>query len=69
MKDLNAKNLKEVLWKTLNDVKSGDMQPGQADAIATQSREILRTVNIQLRVMSQAKRNVSTEIINFAENT
>lgn len=69
MKSLNAANLKEVLWDTLNKVKSGDMQPGQADAIATQSREILRTVNIQLRVMQHAKRNVSTEVINFAENT
>ena len=69
MKNLNAKNLKQILWETLNEVKSGNMESGQADSIATQSREILRTVNTQLRVMQQAKRNVGTELIDFAENT
>ncbi len=67
MKDLTAKNLKNALWATLNDVKDGQMQPMQADAIATQSREILRTVNTQLRISSQAKRDISTDVIDFAE--
>lgn len=69
MKKLNAKNLKEVLWETLNEVKEGNMEAGQADSIATQSREILRTVNTQLKISQQAKRNVSTEVIDFGENT
>jgi len=69
MKKLNAKNLKEVLWETLNLVKDGNMEAGQADSIATQSREILRTVNTQLRISQQAKRNVGTEVIDFGENT
>lgn len=68
MKALNAKNLKEALWETLNAVKKGDMDAGQADSVATQGREILRTVNTQLKVMQQAKRNVGTELIDFAEN-
>lgn len=67
MKKLNAKNLKESLWETLNEVKEGKMEPGQADSIATQAREILRTVNTQLKISSQAKRNVSTEVIDFGE--
>ena len=49
-KTLTATNLKAALWETLSEVKNGDMQPMQADSIATQSREILRTVNVQLRV-------------------
>jgi hypothetical protein len=69
MKKLNAKNLKEVLWDTLNAVKDGNMEAGQADSIATQSREILRTVNTQLKISQQAKRNVGTEVIDFGENT
>ena len=68
MKNLNAKHLKDILWETLNEVKTGKMEVGQADSIATQSREILRTVNTQLRVIAQAKRNVATELIDFAES-
>jgi hypothetical protein len=67
MKNLNAKNLKETLWETLNAVKKGEIQPAEADSIATQSREILRTVNVQLKITSQSKRNVSTELIDFSE--
>lgn len=65
--DLTAKNLKEALWETLKDIKSGAIQPGQGDAIASQAREILRTVKVQLQVTSQAKRSVPIEVINFAE--
>lgn len=67
MKNLNAKNLKEVLWETLNKVKDGGMQPAEADSVATQAREILRTTNTQLRISSQSKRNVPTEVIDFSE--
>lgn len=68
MDKLTAQNLKNVLWDTLNKVKSGEIQASQADSIATQSREILRTVNTQLRVASQSKRDVPLEVINFSEN-
>jgi hypothetical protein len=67
MKNLNAKNLKDILWETLNDIRSGNLQPAEADSIATQAREILRTVNTQLRIATQAKRNVSTGLIDFSE--
>lgn len=64
---LTAKNLKQSLWETLDRVKSGEMQPIQADAVASQAREILRTTNTQLRVSSQAKRDVSVDVIEFSE--
>lgn len=67
MKDLTATNLKEALWETLNDIKSGVVQPGQGDAIAAQAREILRTVKVQLQVTSQAKRSVPVDVITFSE--
>lgn len=66
-KDLNASNLKAALWETLNDLKSGTVQPGQGDAIASQAREILRTVKVQLQVTSQSKRSVPADVIAFAE--
>jgi hypothetical protein len=65
--ELTAKNLKSALWETLNEVKGGKMEPGQADAVASQAREILRTTNTQLRVAQQSKRPVAVDVINFAE--
>ena len=67
IRPLTASSLKDILWETLNDVKSEQMLPNRADAIAAQSREILRTIKTQLQVSSQAKRGVPTEIIEFSE--
>jgi hypothetical protein len=66
-KTLTAASLKTALWETLNDLKTGSVQPGQGDAIASQAREILRTVKVQLQVTNQAKRSVPIELIEFAE--
>ena len=65
--ELNASNLKRELWNTLNELRNGKIQPGQGDAIASQAREILRTVRTQLMVTSQAKRPVPTDCLTFAE--
>lgn len=65
--ELNASNLKSALWDTLNELRSGAVQPGQGDAIASQAREILRTVKVQLQVTSQSKRSVPADVIAFAE--
>lgn len=66
-KELSASNLKAALWGTLNDIRSGVIQPGQGDAIASQAREILRTVKVQLQVTNQSKRSVPADVITFAE--
>lgn len=65
---LTATNLKNALWETLQGVKSGTVQPGQADSIATQAREILRTTTVQLKVSAQTKRDVPADVIAFSEN-
>jgi hypothetical protein len=65
---LTASSLKNVLWETLLDLKSENIQPNRADAIAAQSREILRTVKTQLQIAGQTKRQVPQEIVNFSEN-
>jgi hypothetical protein len=67
--ELTATNLKNVLWDTLNKVKDGEMDAGAADSIATQSREIMRTINVQLSVARQTKRQVPMEIVDFSEST
>lgn len=67
IRPLTASSLKDILWETLNDVKTEQMLPNRADAIAAQSREILRTIKTQLQVAGQAKRGVPIEIIEFSE--
>lgn len=66
---LSATNLKNILWDTLLKVKSGKMEAGQADAVASQAREILRTTSVQLKVASQTNRVVAKDVIDFAENS
>ena len=64
---LTASNLKEALWVTLNQVKGKRMLPGHADAVASQAREILRTVKVQLMISGQTNRPVPIEVIEFSE--
>lgn len=64
---LTATNLKQALWDTLSGIKDGAIQPGQGDAIASQAREILRTVKVQLQIANHTKRSVSADVIAFAE--
>ncbi len=64
---LTASNLKDALWTTLNQVKGKRMLPGHADAVASQAREILRTVKVQLQISGQTNRPVPVEVIEFSE--
>lgn len=66
-KTLSAVNLKDALWKTLNDIKTDKIQANQGDAIASQAREILRTVKIQMQIAAHTKRSVPVEVIEFSE--
>lgn len=64
---LNAVNLKLALRDTLQGVKAGKITPGTGDTVASQAREILRTVKTQLQVFSQAGESVAAELIDFAK--
>lgn len=63
---LTAETLKDALWETLQAVKAEKMLPSRADAIASQAREILRTVKTQLQILGQSKQAVPVAIIEFA---
>ncbi len=67
IRPLSASSLKDILWETLTDLKHENILPNRADAIAAQSREILRTIKVQLQVAGQAKRGVPQEIVDFSE--
>lgn len=64
---LSARTLKNVLWETLKGLRTGHLPTNEADSIATQAREILRTTSTQLRISQQAKRPIPTEVIDFSE--
>ena len=64
---LNAVNLKASLWATLNDLRSGTITPGAGDAVASQAREILRTVRTQLQIFTQSGKSITNELIDFAK--
>lgn len=66
---LSAINLKQALWDTLQQVKAGNITAGSGDAVASQAREILRTVKVQLSIFSQASEAVTKELIDFAKPT
>lgn len=57
-----------MLWETLNDIRTNQMQPNRADAIATQAREILRTIKTQINVSAVAKGKVANALIKFASD-
>jgi hypothetical protein len=67
--NLNAKNFKNVLWDSINQVKQGKMTHADADSIATSAREILRATHTQLRISAAANRNVPDDVIEFSEST
>ena len=67
IRPLTASSLKDILWETLTDLKHENIMPNRADAIAAQSREILRTVKVQLQISGQTQRPVPQEIIDFSE--
>jgi hypothetical protein len=67
--ELNAINLKAVLWETLKGVRAGKLTPAQGDVVASQAREILRTSKVQLAIFGQAGHGVSQELIDFAKPT
>jgi len=46
--NLNAQNLGNALWDTLLALKSKKIKPAEANAIASQSREICNVVKTQL---------------------
>lgn len=64
-KKLNAESLKDALWATLQELRAGDMQPAQADSIASQAREILRTGKLQSMVAKQTGKSVPDGLTKF----
>lgn len=69
MEKLTAVNLKNALWSTLKGLQTGAVQYTDADAIASQAREIIRTTNVQIKIAQASNRQLPEEVINFSERS
>ncbi len=67
-KKLTAKNLKEELWEVLQGTRSGEINPSVAEAVATQSREIIRVLRVQQSIIKQASEKITKEMIEFVSD-
>ena len=65
---LTAKTLKGELWKTLKELRGDKIDPQRAEAVASQSREIIRVIRTQQSVLKQAKQQISDDMIAFAQS-
>ena len=65
--NLTANNLKTALWETLQKVKSGKMDAGKADSIATQGREIIRTINTQIKISQHSQTPLPKDVMDFSK--
>lgn len=68
MQKLTAVNLKKALWETLQNLQGGKIQYTDADAIASQAREIIRTTNTQIKIAQASNRGLPKEVISFSES-
>lgn len=66
-KTLKASELKGILWETLQKLEKREIDVATADAIAQQSREIVRVVKSQQSILQQAQENITDELIDYAK--
>lgn len=63
---LSAKNMKEILWDTLQGLKSGEVEVSQADSMALHCREIIRVIKTQQSIIKQAGEKITEELVEYA---
>lgn len=66
MKELNAVTLKGELWESLQKIKNGEMEAAKGDAVASQAREILRTIKTQVMILDRSRSEMTKELSSFA---
>ncbi len=66
-KKLTAKELKGILWETIQKLLKNEIDVGTADSIAQQSREIVRVIKSQQSILGQAHENITEELLSYAK--
>jgi hypothetical protein len=59
----SAKSLKETLWETLSELRVNEIDPKKANAIAAQSRELMRVVALELRAAQMLNKKPSEKLL------
>jgi len=59
--ELTSNNLRNLLWDNLNALREGKIKADDANAMATQSREICRIVKLQLDAAKLSGKLTKTE--------
>ncbi len=62
---LSAINLKNELMDNIGKLKSKQITPEVANSIASQSREIVRIMNVQLKIAKLPKNFKKSDLTNF----
>jgi hypothetical protein len=65
---LTARNLKNALWEVLKDIRAKNIGPQEAEAVASQSREIIRVIRTQQSILKQASQTVTDEMMEFVSS-
>lgn len=65
-KTLNAESLKDVLWQTIKDVRSGSANTSKANAVCAGARTICSIVKLELQVAKLAGRKPTVKSKQFA---
>ena len=50
-----AKKLQRQLWETMQELRSGDITPKRANALARQARMLLYSVRIQMKIADMVR--------------
>lgn len=61
---LSAENLKNVLWETIRDLRAKNIDTSVANAIATQSREVMRIVKVELVFAKAVGKKPNIKLLN-----
>lgn len=64
---LSGENLERTLWTTLHAVRTGEMSPVQADAVATQAREITRSIRTRMAILKMGSEPVSEGLLDYSK--
>lgn len=60
-----AKKLQRQLWETIQELRSGDVTPKRANALARQARMLLYSVRIQMKIADMTRTELPTSARRF----
>lgn len=63
---LTAASLKYLMWESMQELKEGSLNPQIANAMASNCREILRVIRVQLQILDKTNQDATIDLIEFS---